>query len=375
MNKPLQDSIEAYITAHESELVPLISKVASIVSPTGHTTNKANWVLSQLHEMGAAEAYIDDVGNILYPCQVKDGVKCPLYNAHIDTVFNQVDTITPKIDGNILAAPSCGDNSSSVAGLLFIIRMIFALHITLPKGILFAFNVGEEGLGNLQGMKAIMEVWKDKVSEVVAADCTYDEFVNVAVGSKRYNVAIDAEGGHSWMHFGNENAIAIASSIITKLYGVTVPKDPKTTYNIGTITGGTTVNSIAAHVEFTVDLRSESKDELDGIDAKFLALLDEAKSPKRKITTTVIGQRPCSNGLAHNELCDRIKAIRDAHNLPTTFVSASTDANIPFSLGIPAISFGFCRSQGEHTVHETLEIDTLAYGMRQMVEFMFHDVQ
>lgn len=146
MNKPLQDSIEAYITAHESELVPLISKVASIVSPTGHTTNKANWVLSQLHEMGAAEAYIDDVGNILYPCQVKDGVKCPLYNAHIDTVFNQVDTITPKIDGNILAAPSCGDNSSSVAGLLFIIRMIFALHITCQRAFSLPLTSAKKGL-------------------------------------------------------------------------------------------------------------------------------------------------------------------------------------------------------------------------------------
>lgn len=375
MNHELQTKIETYIQSHEKELVPLIETVSSIVSPTGHTEKKAQWVLKELQEMGAKEAYIDDVGNVLYPCQVKEGVKCPLYNAHIDTVFNQVDTITPKIDGNILAAPSCGDNSSSVAGLLFIIRMIFALHIVLPKGILFAFNVGEEGLGNLQGMKAIMAVWKDKVSEVVAADCTYDTFVNVAVGSKRYKVSIDAEGGHSWMHFGNENAIAIASSIINKLYGLTVPKQPKTTYNIGTITGGTTVNSIAAHVEFTVDLRSESKDELAAIDAKFLSLLDEAKSPKRTITTTIIGERPCSNGLSHNELCDRITAIRKNHGLSTTFVSASTDANIPLSLGIPAISFGFCRSHGEHTVQETLEIDTLPYGMRQMVEFMFHDIQ
>jgi acetylornithine deacetylase/succinyl-diaminopimelate desuccinylase-like protein len=297
-----------------------------------------------------------------------------LYNAHIDTVFNQLDTITPAITGNILAAPSCGDNSSSVAGLLFFIRMMRELSIVLPTGILFAFNVGEEGLGNLKGMRHIMTKWQNRISEVIAVDCTFDTFVNVAVGSRRYAVSVEAEGGHSWMHFGNDNAIAIAASIISQLYALTVPAQPKTTYNIGTISGGTTVNSIAAHAEFTVDLRSESMAELEQLDTAFKAILAQAQTPKIKITHTILGERPCSNGVLNAEIYDRITNIRRRKNLETVFVSASTDANIPLSQGIPAISFGFCRSHGEHTVHETLELDTLMPGILQMAEFMFfHD--
>lgn len=370
----LHTKIEQYLDQHQDEFVPLICMISSIPSPTGHEQTKAQWVLQKLHAIGAKEAYLDATGNVLYPCQLRDDVKYPLYNAHIDTVFNQVSTITPTIDGNILAAPSCGDNSASVAGLILLIQMIQELHLTLPTGILFAFNVGEEGLGNLKGMRAIMHTWQDKISEVVAIDCTYDTFVSEAVGSHRYLIAIDAEGGHSWMHFGNENAIAIASSIITQLYALQVPSQPKTTYNIGTISGGTTVNSIASHVEFTVDLRSEDKASLETLDAKFQALLQAAQAPKRQITQTIIGKRPCSTLIAHNPLCDRIAAIRQEHQLPTTFVSGSTDGNIPLSLGIPAISFGFCRSHGEHTLHETLEIDTLTYGLRQMAQFMFYNI-
>lgn len=374
MTTAIQSKINTYIDQHQAEFVQLICLISALPSPTGHETGKAQWVLQKLHDVGAKEAYLDTTGNVLYPCQLRDGVKCPLYNAHIDTVFNQVTTITPTIDGNILSAPSCGDNSASVAGLILLIQMIQDLHLTLPTGILFAFNVGEEGLGNLKGMRAIMHTWQDNISEVVAVDCTYDTFVSEAVGSRRYTIAIDAEGGHSWMHFGNENAIAIAASIISQLYALPVPAQPKTTYNIGTICGGTTVNSIAGHVEFTVDLRSEDKASLANLDEKFQALLTAAQTPKRKLTQTLIGERPCSDLAAHNPLCDRIAAIRQEHGLTTTFVSGSTDANIPLSLGIPAISFGFCRSHGEHTPGETLEIDTLPYGMRQMAQFMFYDI-
>ena len=252
--------------------------------------------------------------------------------------------------------------------------MIRDLHITLPTGILFAFNVGEEGLGNLSGMRHIMAKWKDRTAEVVAVDCTFDTAVNLAVGSRRYAVTIDAEGGHSWMHFGNDNAIAIASSIISRLYAMTVPQQPRTTYNVGTISGGTTINSIAAQAMFTLDLRSESMDELEKLDTTVKKILQAAQTDKIHITQQLLGERPCSNGVLKAELYDRYKAVRDAQGLPTVWQSGSTDANIPLHLGIPAISFGICRSHGEHTVHETLELDTIAPGLQQMADFMFFSI-
>lgn len=374
MNKKLNFAIQAYIREHAHEVVDLICTISSIPSPTGHTEKKAAWVLQYLNDLGIQNAYIDEVGNVIYPHELSKTAKFPLYNAHIDTVFNQLDTITPRIDGNILAAPSCGDNSASVAGLLFLIKMIRDLHITLPAGILFAFNVGEEGLGNLNGMRHIMAQWKNRIAEVIAVDCSFDTAVNIAVGSRRYAVTVQAEGGHSWMHFGNDNAIAIASSIISRLYGMTVPKQPRTTYNVGTISGGTTVNSIAANATFTLDLRSESMDELEKLDAAVKKIIQNATTDKIHITQQLLGERPCSNGILKSELYDRYEAVRKAQGLPTVWQSGSTDANIPLHLGIPGISFGICRSHGEHTIHETLEIDTIAPGLQQMADFMFFSI-
>lgn len=374
MNKKLNFAIQAYIREHAHEVVDLICTISSIPSPTGHTEKKAAWVLQYLNDLGIQNAYIDEVGNVIYPHELSKTEKFPLYNAHIDTVFNQLDTITPRIDGNILAAPSCGDNSASVAGLLFLIKMIRDLHITLPAGILFAFNVGEEGLGNLNGMRHIMAQWKNRIAEVIAVDCSFDTAVNIAVGSRRYAVTVQAEGGHSWMHFGNDNAIAIASSIISRLYGMTVPKQPRTTYNVGTISGGTTVNSIAANATFTLDLRSESMDELEKLDAAVKKIIQNATTDKIHITQQLLGERPCSNGILKSELYDRYEAVRKAQGLPTVWQSGSTDANIPLHLGIPGISFGICRSHGEHTIHETLEIDTIAPGLQQMADFMFFSI-
>ncbi|OKY53772.1 M20/M25/M40 family metallo-hydrolase [Megasphaera cerevisiae] len=373
MNEALKKETFSYIERHQDRLVDLICTISSIPSPTGQEQKKAEWILQYLHNLGAAEAYIDRAGNVLFPWHVDASRPVLIYNAHIDTVFNQVDTITPTITGNILAAPSCGDNSSCTAGLLFLIGMIFELHIAAPAGILFAFNVGEEGLGNLKGMRHIMETWKNKVASVIAVDGKSDAIVNVAVGSRRYKVAVEAEGGHSWMHFGNANAIAVAAAMINELYALKVPYYPKTTYNIGTISGGTTVNSIAAYAEFTIDLRSESKEALLQLDTACSAIIQRAQTDTIKITATLLGERPCSSSVMKAEIYDRILDIRRKHGQDTVFIASSTDANIALSQGIPAMSFGICRGKGAHTVQETLELDSLVPGMQQLTEFIFHE--
>ena len=132
-------------------------------------------------QSGSRRRYIDDGGNVLYPCRLKKGQKVALYTAHMDTVFEKLSEIPIHQSKNILSAPSCSDNSASIAGLLFIIKMIRDLQLTPPQGILFAFDVGEEGLGNLKGIRKIMADWAGRISEVVAVDCTFDTFVATAV--------------------------------------------------------------------------------------------------------------------------------------------------------------------------------------------------
>ena len=256
MNTSVTQQIDRFARTNERHLIELLTTICSLPSPTGSEQAKANWILTYLHKLGASESYIDSAGNVIWPCQITKKTKHPVYGAHIDTVFNQVSSIKPKIEGNIFAAPSCGDNSANVASLLFFVEMILSLHIELPAGAFFLFNVGEEGLGNLKGIRQFMTDHAHEVSEMVAIDCNSDSFINLAVGSRRYQIDIQAEGGHSWGNFGNDNAIAIASGIIWNLYNLDVPVNPKTTYNVGTIQGGSTVNSIAEHVSFTIDLLS-----------------------------------------------------------------------------------------------------------------------
>lgn len=373
MNNLVRKNVRSYIHTHLQEVIDLICPISSISSPTGHEETKAAWILSQFHKMGASEAYIDDAGNVLYPYQIPPTGKFPLYNAHIDTVFSQLDTIVPHIKGDTLYAPSCGDNSADVAALLFIARMLLTLHISLPAGVMLAFNVGEEGLGNLKGIRHIMNTWHDRISEVVAVDGTADAFVNRAVGSRRYAVHIQAQGGHSWADFGNTNALAIAAEIIHDLYQMQLPAVPKTTYNIGTLTGGTTVNSIAAQADLTLDLRSESMSSLLKLDANIAAIIQRYTTPIVQITQTLIGDRPCSDAVLKASLYDRIGAIRRVQGLAVTWRAGSTDANIPLSMGIPATAFSIYRGQGAHTINERLFLSSLEPGLLQLAALLLSE--
>ena len=373
MNNLVRKNVRSYIHTHMQEVIDLICTISSITSPTGHEETKAAWILSQLHEMGASEAYIDDAGNVLYPYQISPAGKFPLYNAHIDTVFSQLDTIVPHIKGDTLYAPSCGDNSADVAALLFIARMLLTLHISLPAGVMLAFNVGEEGLGNLKGIRYIMNTWKDRIAEVVAVDGTDQAFVNRAVGSRRYTIHINAQGGHSWGNFGNTNALAVAAEIIHDLYQLQVPASPKTTYNIGTLTGGTTVNSIAEQADMTIDLRSESISSLTELDTNVTSIIHRHISRTVQITQTLIGSRPCSDSVLNAPLYDRICAIRRAQGLPTTWRTGSTDANIPLSMGIPATAFSIYRGQGAHTINERLFLSSLEPGLLQLAALLLSE--
>ncbi len=370
MNDLVMKNVRSYIHAHLSDVIDLICTVSSIPSPTGHEERKANWILQQLHEMGAHQAYMDEVGNVLYPYQLTATGKFPLYTAHIDTVFSQLETITPRIEGDILYAPSCGDNSADVAALLCIARMLLTLHIPLPSGVLLAFNVGEEGLGNLKGIRHIMNTWSDRIAEVVAVDGTNQAFVNRAVGSRRYAIHIKAQGGHSWGNFGNTNALAVAAEIIHDLYQLPVPSIPKTTYNVGTLTGGTTVNSIAEEAQMTIDLRSESMSSLTELDMNTAAIIRRHMSRAIQITQTLIGSRPCSDSVLKAPLYDRICAIRRAQGLSTIWRTGSTDANIPLSMGIPATAFSIYYGQGAHTLDEQLSLSSLEPGLMQLIDLL-----
>ena len=370
MNDVLRKMVEDYIHNRMPEYIQTLYDVITIPSPTGEEGEKARWILDQLKAMGAEGTYQDEAGNVIYPHCTQGVDKLPLYTAHMDTVFAGVDKITPDIDGHILKAPSCGDNSSDVAALLFLIRMMLILKLQTPA--VFAFNVGEEGLGNLKGSRALTDAFGDRLTYFMAVDGNSDRFVNLAVGSRRYAVHVVTAGGHSYAAFGAANAINEAAGIIRDLYSLQVPKDPRTTYNVGTIQGGTTINSIAADVEFTVDMRSVSHSELEKLDQAFQTILKAHTTDKVQVETLLLGERPCSEGVQHHEIYDRITRIRKREGLKTEFSASSTDANIPLSRDIPAIAFGVCKGKGAHTLQEELDMTSLEPGLKQLAAFIWN---
>lgn len=374
MNETIRNQVNQLLERNIDYFTKTIIEVTSIPSPTGFERKKAEFILNRLHEIGAEESYIDDAGNVLYLHNVKEHEAVPVYCAHIDTVFQGIDEIEPHIIDNKLYAPSAGDNSANVSGLIVLIKMLIELKIELPTGIIFAFNVGEEGLGNLKGIKYIVEKWKEQISEVVAVDGGSNDFVNRAVGSKRYLVTIETEGGHSWKDFGKSNAILTASTIIQALYEQNVSDGPKTTYNVGVIEGGTSVNSIAGNAEFMIDLRSESQPHLDRLDEAFNQIVKRENKNGIKVDLTLRGDRPCSNSDRQTEIQRRIINVRKNLGLETRFHSASTDANIPLSIGIPAITFGTREGDKAHTIHEYVELDSLEQGIKQLAYFILDDI-
>lgn len=374
----IKDRINAYIKDNLSKLIDLSMEICRIPSPTGYEGEKSAFLLNRLVKSGDVEANIDEAGNVIciYNGSKGQSGKLTAVTAHIDTVFPRETDIKPQIKGNRIYAPSIIDNSVNVASLVFIIEMLGKLDIILPKGILFAFNVGEEGLGNLKGMRFIMDNRKNMIDAVVAVDGGYDTVVDKAVGSRRYSLRIKTEGGHSWKNFGRENAIVHAAKIVNKIYEIKVPENPKTTYNVGLIKGGISVNTIAQNAEILLDFRSESKECLERLVSDYEKIVCEIKtgyesSPKGKveIESMLLGERPCGVEF-NNPLPGLIEKIRKEKGINTRFESGSTDANIPLSMGIPAISFGVGIGAGMHTKEEYLELDSLRTGLEILASFI-----
>ena len=257
------------------KVIDLAQTLASIPSPTGLESEKARFIRQWLMQHGIPND-LDEAGNVVLSIVGEPGDKTQLYLAHIDTVFGNVNTIVPKVEGDSIYAPSIGDNSCNVAALL-ITLLAFVQSGRKPEcNRIIAFNVGEEGLGNLCGVRAIMARYRGRIDEVIAVDATSDAIVCTAVGSIRYRVLVKTRGGHSYSSFGNPSAIRHAAHIVEQIYGITAPKHPKTTYNVGTIEGGTSVNTIAQQCSMLLDLRSEDLQCLQTLNRSVLGILEQA---------------------------------------------------------------------------------------------------
>ena len=353
-----------------SELHELLATLVSIPAPSHHEEKRAEFCKQWLTKNGAEGVYIDEALNCVYPinCDGRDDIV--VFMAHTDTVFPDTVPFKMTTDDERFYAPGVGDDTASLAIMLMVTKAIIKSGIKPRRGILIVANSCEEGLGNLKGSKKIMEDYKGRIKEFYTFDGKYNRVVNKCVGSYRYEVSCTTEGGHSFGAFGNSNSIAKLAELITELYAVKIPKkeNTKTTYNVGTIEGGTSVNTIAQYAKMLYEFRSDDADCLAVMQKCFTDALDRANAKgDATFDVTLVGLRPCGGEVDTdilNRMTEKVIKICEKHScMPCKPTCGSTDCNSAMSIGVPAVCVGIYLGQGAHTREEAVLIESLPIGM------------
>ena len=373
----LTQNILTYIEAHQQEQIQLLQTLAQIPAPSGQEEQRARFCKNWLEENGAEGVFIDEALNVIYPVGVTENNPLMVFAAHSDVVFPDTTPLPLRMEDGKIHCPGVGDDTACVTALLMAAKYIAQRRLQ-PKncGVLIVVNSCEEGLGNLKGTRRLMADFGSRVREFVTFDGRSGYGVNRAVGSKRYRIEIDTEGGHSYGAFGNRNAIAYLASLIDTLYTIKVPEQGKTTYNVGTISGGTSVNTIAQHAEMLYEFRSDERASLAIMEAHLKAAIEFYRAKGVRVTVTQVGDRPCSGDVDAEMMSAMMsraaQATRRYHGCEIQFGSGSTDCNVPLSLGIPAICVGCYDGAGAHTREEYVEIDSLLPGMKFAFDMILH---
>lgn len=361
----LPHKIIDYIEAHQDETLNLLIELAQIPAPSHQEDKRVTFCVDWLKANGVEGVYADEAKNVICPFgNCGEGSPLVVFLAHSDVVFPDTEALPLHIEGDKLCCPGVGDNTVNVVHLLMAARYL-AQHKLQPKegGVLLVVNTCEEGLGNLYGTRRLMEAFGGQITGVYALDCENGIVYVDAVGSLRYRVTVKTEGGHSFTNFGNRNAIAYLASLISDLYQLKVPEQGTSTYNVGVIEGGTSVNTIAQHAAMLFEMRSDCRQSLAEMDEHFHAAIDFYRKKGVTVEVEVVGERPCAGEIdkeVHHAMAQKAAdAIRRYFDVEVHFSSGSTDCNIPLALGIPAVGGGCFIGYGAHTREEYLEISSV----------------
>lgn len=374
----LTTEILKYIEDHSQEAYELLLTLGKIPAPSNHEEKRAAFCKEWLEQQGAQGVYIDEALNVIYPIGCTDDNPLVVFMAHTDVVFPDTEELKLVVEDGKIKAPGIGDDTANLVALLMCAKYIATNKLTPENtGMLIVANAGEEGLGNLKGSRKICEDFGDRITTFHSFDGYMAGMTNDAVGSMRYQVEVLTEGGHSYGAFGNRNAIAYLSSLIQTLYQIKVPVTrQKTTYNVGMITGGTSVNTIAQQAEMLYEFRSDSKDDLEFMDKHFKTVIEGYKTKGIEINVNLVGERPCANTELMDEeklqtLSQKVFETLKKHTGQEPDVRASsTDCNIPLSMGIPSVCLGTCVGDGAHTREEWVEIASLKTGYKIAFELV-----
>ncbi|CAN5869955.1 M20/M25/M40 family metallo-hydrolase [soil metagenome] len=348
------------------DVLQLAAQIAQVPAPTNSELLRSDYISTLMDDLGFVDVRGDELGDV--SGVVRGILPSPqvLIAAHIDTVFPMETPLSIHVGSTQSFGPGIGDNCLGVAAALTIPEMLSRANVQTATDVIVTGNVGEEGLGDLRGMKAVMDANKGIGAVIALEGHNLGRVTHVAVGSRRYRVTVTGPGGHSWGDYGNTSAIHAAAEIINQLANIELPVNPKTTFNVGTIEGGISVNTIAPSASFLLDLRSVEGKSLDRLSAQVEAVI-ESVVPDVEVVFEVIGERPSGVVQTDSRIIRLASSILESIGIQPVGDASSTDANIPISRGIPAVCIGLTTGGNVHREDEFIDNGPVADGLYQML--------
>ncbi len=355
-----------------SRVLELAIAIQQIPAPTFDEAKRAEFVRGLFESEGLSDVRVDEVGNVYARLRGRDSARPPLVvSAHLDTVFSAETNLSTTRDGRWVYGPGLGDNSLGVAALLGLVWSLRESGALLAGDVWLVANVGEEGLGDLRGMKAVVNHFGAQVcAYLIVEGAAFGKIYHRAVGVHRYRISVKTAGGHAWSDYGAPSAIHELTMLTAQIASLKLSASPRTTLNVGRIEGGTGVNVLAAHASLELDMRSESSQSLVELVSAVDGLIEGVTRPGVEATAETIGQRGGGMIPAEHALVKLAESCLREVGVEPKLIAGSTDANVPLSRGYPAIVMGITTGGAAHTPNEFIEIESLGKGMRSVAKWV-----
>jgi acetylornithine deacetylase/succinyl-diaminopimelate desuccinylase-like protein len=362
--RALRDNMRARV----ADVIDETITIQQIPAPTFEEAERADYAAGRFREIGLQDVTLDETFTALgrLPGANPDAPALCI-SAHLDTVFPADTDLTIRRDGDSIHGPGIGDNSVGVASLIGLAAACAEIGYVPPVDIWFAANSGEEGLGDLCGIKGVIDRIGDRVgAAVIVEGMSLGWVYHRAVAVRRLRVTCTGEGGHSWANFGRPSAIHGLARLVAEITAIEPAQKPRTTYNVGVITGGRSVNTIADEAHFELDMRSLKPDALARLEARVRGLIDAARQEKLTFTADVIGDRPGGSIKRTHPLVRLGRAVLEEIGIKAKYGIGSTDANAWLARGFSAITVGITRGMNAHRLDEVLDTTMMPQGLQQI---------
>lgn len=363
-----EKKLKQFVKDNTAEMFAVLKDLCLIPAPSHLEQKRAEYCKTWLEKNGADGVYIDEALNVIFPLNCEGSNEITVIAAHTDTVFPDLEPLPYREDEEKIYCPGVGDDTISVVALMFLVKFFAENKLVPKKGILFVCNSCEEGLGNLKGTRQLFKDFEGRVKQFITFDSNLNVISDRCAGSHRYEVEVLTEGGHSYQAFGKPNANAVLGQMIAKIYEIEVPvrEGSKTTYNVGIISGGTSVNTISQRATMLCEYRSNDRECLAKMQAYYEAIFEGARKDGVTVNVTLVGDRPCSNlDPAKQEALKAVvgPVVESVIGEPVRYGCSSTDCNIPMSIGIPGLNVGVNMHVGAHRREEYLEKWSVPVGL------------